>query len=161
MAEKWYWLKKRAQVLGFIPEHGDGDPGPEYKIARINPNQRRILSMGMTLKKHEYVQNEIEDFRFTKVGKTIKAIIAEYNRAIIHNGPFNSTFEGWAILTQKMDELWAEIKKAEAGNSGENLHKYAAQIGALAMRFMVDLGTEEKAQPHGELSTVPTGSRMK
>lgn len=101
--------------------------------------------MGMTLKKHDYAQNEIEDFRFTKVGKTIKAIIAEYNRAINRNGPFNSTYEGWAILIQKMEELWEEIKKVEAGNSGEKLHKYAAQIGALAMRFMVDLGTEEMA----------------
>ncbi|HEX3044030.1 MAG TPA: hypothetical protein VHY08_04675, partial [Bacillota bacterium] len=110
MADKWYWLKKRgAQVLtGFFPETVDESPAPEYKIARINPNQRRTFSMGMSLKKHDYVQNEIEDFRFTRVGKTIKAIIAEYNRAIIRNEPFNSTYEGWAILTQKMDELWGE-----------------------------------------------------
>jgi hypothetical protein len=146
MAEKWNWLKKGTQVMtGYFPVSGEGDPVSEFKIARINPNQRRTLRMGMSLKKHEYVQNEIEDFRFTRVGKTIKAIIAEYNRAIIRNEPFNSTYEGWAILTQKMDELWGEIKKAEAGNPAENLHKYAAQIGALAMRFIVDLGTEERS----------------
>ena len=100
--------------------------------------------MNLKLTKNREILNVEDDFRITNIGRTIKTIIAEYNSTIIKNDPFNSTYEGWALIKEKVDGLWEEIRKDEAGYSKEVVMKVAAQIGAMAMRFMVDLGTEEE-----------------
>jgi len=52
-------------------------------------------------------------------------------------GPFASTHEGYAIILEEVDEMWEAIKL----NDVEQARKEAIQIGAMALRFLID--TEE------------------
>ncbi len=71
------------------------------------------------------------------------AIIDEYSRATQLNGPFHSAHEGYAVILEELDELKAEIWKK---TSARNLHKMEAeaiQVGAMALRFLVDVCRKE------------------
>jgi len=53
---------------------------------------------------------------------------------------FNSYHEGYAVILEEMDELWEEVKKKDAtGRSEKKLKREAIQVGAMAIRFLVDL----------------------
>lgn len=67
----------------------------------------------------------------------VSEIIEEYARATSMYGKFSSSHEGYAIIKEELDELWAEIKKKKRKQS--LLRKEACQIAAMALRFMVDL----------------------
>jgi hypothetical protein len=112
--------------------------------------------MNLKLTKNRIMPNIEDDLRITNIGKTIKAIIAEYNHSIVTNAPFNSTYEGWALIKQKVDGLWEEIKKDDPNNSREAIMKEAAQIGAMAMRFMVDLGNDARV---AKMNQIPGNKR--
>jgi hypothetical protein len=63
----------------------------------------------------------------------------EYNRAVDINGKFASAHEGYAIILEKMDELWEEVKKKEVYSDEYKMRKEALQIAAMAIRFIVDI----------------------
>jgi len=72
--------------------------------------------------------------------KALKLIFTEYQRAIlIHKNKFNSVHEGYAIIKEELDELWDEIKKKESDRDSTRMTKEATQIGAMALRFLIDL----------------------
>ncbi len=75
--------------------------------------------------------------------KAITLIIQEYHRATEMNGPFNTPHEGYAVILEELDELWDEVKRKSAERDNEKLKKEAVQVGAMAMRFLVDLGGVE------------------
>ena len=60
----------------------------------------------------------------------------EYQRATEKFGPFASYHEGYAVLKEEVEELWDEIKGQQRNDV---LLEKAIQIGAMAMRFIMDL----------------------
>ena len=69
---------------------------------------------------------------------SVEMILAEV-KAELHSaeekfGPFASLHEGYAVLLEEVDELWAEIKSKES--SVPALRKEATQIAAMAVRFI-------------------------
>jgi len=108
--------------------------------------------------KNSGVTRVLDDFRVSNIGKSIKAIITEYNHTIIKQPPFSSTYEGWAMIRQQVDELWEQVKKDETENVKAIMCKEAAQIGAMAMRFMIDLGMDDK---HLKMGSVTEGKKTK
>lgn len=78
-----------------------------------------------------------------KAEKAIELIIYEYNRAISLNGPFNSAHEGYAVILEELDELWDEVKKKAIERSNDKMTKEAVQVGAMALRFLVDVCMKE------------------
>lgn len=137
----WSWIVKRVDNIRkiiFNPKVTKAEAG----LKMIS--NRRDSEMDLKLAKNGGITKVLDDFRVTNIGKSIKTIIAEYNHIIIRHAPFHSTYEGWALIKQKVDELWEEIKKEEAGDSKEVMMKEAAQIGAMAMRFIIDLGIDDK-----------------
>jgi len=50
---------------------------------------------------------------------------------------FHNYHEGYAVIKEELDELWEEIKNKN--QSIEKLKKEAKQVGAMAVRFLVDL----------------------
>ena len=77
--------------------------------------------------------------------KNIDAILIEYRRAIeLHPKPMSSPHEGFAILKEEVDELWDEVKKKRRNASNDPLRIEARQVGAMALRFLIDLNTEEE-----------------
>ncbi len=71
--------------------------------------------------------------------KAVSQIIYEYHRATEMNGPFNTAHEGYAVILEELDELWDEIKKNSLERDNEKLKKEAIQVGAMALRFLVDI----------------------
>lgn len=66
-------------------------------------------------------------------------ILAEYRRAAAKFPPMRSPHEGWAILEEEVLELRDEIFHG----TPERAREEAAQVGAMALRLMLDcLGGE-------------------
>lgn len=66
----------------------------------------------------------------------------EYKRAAGRWGAFNSAHEGYAILLEEVDELWAEVKRKPSVRDLEVMRAEAVQVAAMALRFLVDVCTE-------------------
>ena len=92
----------------------------------------KIKRMPMT-----YRGTALEDFG--KRNTALSLIAQEYDRAIGEHKPFNSAHEGYAVIKEEYDELWDEIKKKAAKRDPKKLQEEAAQLGAMALRFIVDI----------------------
>lgn len=61
----------------------------------------------------------------------------ELERARALHGPMVSAHEGYAVLLEELDELWAEVKKREPDKA--RLRAEAIQVAAMALRFVMDV----------------------
>jgi len=69
----------------------------------------------------------------------IELIDVEHNSAVRKFGSFCSAHEGLAIIEEEFEELKAEVFKRPAYRKGESLEKEAIQLGAMALRFLIDI----------------------
>lgn len=69
------------------------------------------------------------------------AIVAELKRASPWPG-FNSAHEGYAILAEEVDELWAHVKMNQKRRDLAVMRAEAIQVAAMAVKFveMIDAG---------------------
>ena len=67
---------------------------------------------------------------------------SEYLRAVKKHQPMVNAHEGWAVLLEEVDELWDEVKKQK--RDPEKLRKEAVQVGAMALRFILDICEREE-----------------
>lgn len=79
----------------------------------------------------------------TKVNKAISLIIREYGEATEKFGTFNTIHEGLAVVREEYLEFEAECMDKKAYDDQTKLAKEAVQLGAMALRFLVDC-CEEK-----------------
>lgn len=77
-----------------------------------------------------------------KGDRSIELVIREYQRANEIHGPFKSLHEGYAIMLEEFDELWDEIKKRNPDMNA--IQEEVVQIGAMALRFLVDICEEDQ-----------------
>jgi len=68
-----------------------------------------------------------------KEKQALKLIAKELTRARTKFANFHNAHEGYAVIKEELDELWDDIK------SNRNPTKEAVQVGAMALRFLVDL----------------------
>ena len=66
-----------------------------------------------------------------------RAILAEYHRATVQHSPMASAHEGYAVLLEEVNELWEQVKRRDRDR--EAMRKEAVQVGAMALRFLVDV----------------------
>jgi len=52
-------------------------------------------------------------------------------------GAFHSAHEGFAVILEEVDELWAEVRKREKDKKA--LRTEAVQVAAMAVRFVLDI----------------------
>ena len=71
---------------------------------------------------------------------TLEIVKHEVNTAMKKFPPFHSAHEGFAILKEEVDELWTEIK----ANNRYNMLNECIQVAAMAVRFLVDIKTQEQ-----------------
>ncbi len=71
----------------------------------------------------------------------------EYYRATTGFPPFHTNHEGHSLIEEEFDELWDEIKARHPSQRGQKandnqphsaLTNEAVQLGAMALRFLVD-----------------------
>ena len=73
------------------------------------------------------------------VDRDLGDILEEYQSASQKHAPFNSAHEGYAVLLEEVDELWAEVKKNGSERSKAAMRGEAIQVAAMAMRFINDV----------------------
>ena len=71
--------------------------------------------------------------------KARKLIEDEYFKATNKFGEFASAHEGLAIVQEEFEELKAEVFKGCETRDIELMKKEARQLGAMALRFLVDI----------------------
>lgn len=70
------------------------------------------------------------------------AMLDEVTRAREQHDPLNSAHEGYAVLKEELDELWDAVKAKRP----EEAVKEAIQVGAMAIRFVLDLPTDDDSK---------------
>ena len=74
------------------------------------------------------------------LNETSREVVAEVLRAKqLHPRYFASQYEGYAVILEEIDELWAEIKKNEKNYDIAAQRKEATQAAAMLLRFIVEL----------------------
>lgn len=53
---------------------------------------------------------------------------------------FHSAHEGYAILAEEVDELWAHVKVKQGKRDIVAMRKEAVQVAAMAVRFLLECG---------------------
>jgi hypothetical protein len=69
------------------------------------------------------------------VENAVATVVAELEKARRKHSPMHSAHEGYAVILEELDEVWAEVKR-------DNLpaaRKEMIQVAAMALRFLVDL----------------------
>ncbi len=92
--------------------------------------ERRILERGRRLGAMETLPYGVE----------VEAVRAELLAAIEKFPAFNSPHEGWAVIREELEELWAHVK--ENTGRGSDARQEAVQVAAMALRYMLDLCRE-------------------
>ena len=77
------------------------------------------------------------------MNKLLVTVEAEYRIASSKYPPFHSTHEGYAVIKEEVDELWDMVKANKGINGNTEMRKEAIQIAAMALRFIVDLCSQE------------------
>jgi hypothetical protein len=73
------------------------------------------------------------------VTAALKAIGQEVMRARGKFAPFNSAHEGYAVLLEEVDELWAEVRRNQRSRDVQKMRTEAIQVAAMAIRFLTDV----------------------
>ncbi len=72
-------------------------------------------------------------------GRAPQSVAAELERelarALGKHGRLRSAHEGYAVIKEELDEMWEEVRRDDL----EGALREAAQVGAMAMRFIWDL----------------------
>ena len=77
-----------------------------------------------------------------KIDTAVKLILGELSRATEANDTFHSAHEGYAVILEELDELKAEVWKRRVDRDRNKMLQEAVQVGAMAMRFIVDVCLE-------------------
>jgi hypothetical protein len=81
--------------------------------------------------------------------KLISAILDvqdEARVATMNWPPMNSAHEGYAILLEEVDELWAHVKTNQKKRDLAAMRKEAIQVAAMALRFAAEVCDEERGR---------------
>ncbi|MCL4421114.1 MAG: hypothetical protein M1477_05440 [Candidatus Thermoplasmatota archaeon] len=80
----------------------------------------------------------------TAIEDAIQSILAEFKKAESKFPEFISEHEGYAVLLEEVDELWDEIKNNKRPGAEERMREEAAQVGAMALKFIIMLDSKNK-----------------
>jgi len=72
----------------------------------------------------------------------VQQVINEFLRASNIYPKFNSEHEGYAVILEEVEELWADIMNNKYTENHDRIME-AVQIGAMALRYVHDLAHAE------------------
>lgn len=79
-----------------------------------------------------------------QISAALQEIYIEASRARVIFPQFNSPHEGLAVIQEEFEELKSEVFKKRNTRSVDKMREEAKQLGAMALRFMVDLTWKTK-----------------
>lgn len=77
------------------------------------------------------------ELSFGKYQDAGNEVVSEICRAREKHGPMRGAHEGYAVLLEEVDELWAEVKAQKFDRN--KARKEAIQIAAMAIAFAVEV----------------------
>ena len=80
------------------------------------------------------------------IQETLQEIEHEVHTAINNWPPFNSAHEGFAVLKEEVDELWRHVMTNQKKRDLGEMQKEAIQVGAMAVRFAIEVCSEERGR---------------
>lgn len=69
----------------------------------------------------------------------LRLIREEHERAMDKFGKFHNAHEGLAVVWEEFEELKAEVFKKQSDYDIDAMRKEAIHLGAMALRFIVDI----------------------
>ena len=69
--------------------------------------------------------------------EAVKYILIEFDKAESKHAPMHSPHEGHSVIREEFEELWEHVRE-DTGRTPKAMHE-AAQLGAMALRYMVNL----------------------
>jgi len=69
----------------------------------------------------------------------LKLIADEHASAVGKFGAFHNAHEGWGVIREEYLELEDEIRKKQKDYDLDKMRKEAVQVGAMALRFIIDI----------------------
>lgn len=76
----------------------------------------------------------------------IHEVLHETSRAQQKWPPYNSAHEGFGVLLEEVDELKEHVWKNQKNRDLASMQKEAIQVAAVAIRFAVDVCTDERGR---------------
>ena len=86
-----------------------------------------------------------------ELGQAFDEVLDELDRASIYR-PMASAHEGYAVILEELDELWAYVKRKQAthGALKTEMRYEACQVAAMAVRFMLDVCADDSTEKADE-----------
>jgi len=84
----------------------------------------------------------------TAIDDAIQSILVEFKKAESKFPEFRSEHEGYGVLLEEVDELWDEIRNNKRPGAEERMREEAAQVGAMALKFIIMLDSKNKTTEH-------------
>jgi phage tail protein X len=100
-------------------------PSPEAEMAKVRYQR--------DLEGHAASEGVPDDIRMAAL-----LVEQEARRAMQLHGPMRSGHEGHSVILEELDELWGEIKRYPKHDPAK-WRKEAIHLGAMALRFLVDM----------------------
>ena len=73
-------------------------------------------------------------------------VYPELAEALSNWPPMNSAHEGFAVLAEEVEELWAHVRTKQHARSLPTMRKEAIQVAAMAVRFALEVCSEERGR---------------
>lgn len=80
------------------------------------------------------------------LGDATSAAYTEARQAMEAWPPMSSAHEGYGVLLEEVDELWAHVKTKQKNRDLGAMRKEALQVAAMALRFAVEICNEERGR---------------
>lgn len=145
------WKKPTPPKLVVTAVYGGGGPAHQAAIPAGSGGTGNVYLNAPT----ERLVQELErrDFVCVAVGKpasaashAVRAMQKELTQAMDNWPSFNSAHEGYAVLLEEVEELWAHVKTNQKRRNIDGMRKEAIQVAAMAIRFAADVCNEERGR---------------
>jgi hypothetical protein len=87
--------------------------------------------------------------------KIVSDVVEELQMAMTKKPLFTSPHHGYAIILEELDELWDEVKKKRCNRDVKNMRTEAVQVAAMAMKFIMSMDADWKAETKAVKSENP------
>lgn len=74
-----------------------------------------------------------------KLRRVAVDVEGELSRAVAAYASMNSAHEGWAVISEELDELWDEVRVKDGQRNVARMRQEAIQVAAMAIRFVIDV----------------------
>jgi exopolyphosphatase/pppGpp-phosphohydrolase len=136
---------KRSCMCGALPPEAHGQCDACQALDEI---EEKEVSTNAQASKAQIQSRPLEERAplLVQIAGVAGEVTAEAEWAMTNWPPFNSAHEGYAVLLEEVEELWAHVKTNQKKRNLKEMRKEAVQVAAMAMRFAIEVCDEQKGR---------------